>query len=234
MNTGSRRAPLAARAEKPTRVEPGRPSNPTRTPEPARVLALGDSYTIGEGVLAEERWPERLVARLTSEGVHVAGPELIARTGWTTDELAAAIDAEAPRGGCALVTLLIGVNDQYQGCDVAHYRPAFRALLERAVALADGVSTRVLALSIPDWSVTPYADGTDRARIAREIDAYNAVCLEEAERGGARYADVTSISRACGAAPEMLAADRLHPSGAQYARWTVAILPHARAAIGAA
>ena len=199
-----------------------------------RYLALGDSYTIGEGVAAGERWPEHLAALLRAQGVAVDAPEIVARTGWTTEELMAGIDRAAPSGRFDLVSLLIGVNDQYRGMDAGEYRAPFRALLDRAVAFAGGEATRVIVLSVPDWGVTPYAQGRDRARIAAEIDRFNAVNRHETTARGARYVDVTQASRAAppaGAGPR-LAPDGLHPSGEMYAIWARLALLHARLALG--
>ena len=137
------------------------PPEPSR---PARFLALGDSYTIGEGLVPAEPWPVQLVARLRERGVAVGEPVIIARTGWTVADLADAVAAARPQGSFDLVTLQIGVNDQYQGADPGRYRPAFAALLRRAVALAGGRPERVVVLSIPDWSVTPFAGETGRER----------------------------------------------------------------------
>jgi lysophospholipase L1-like esterase len=189
-----------------------------------RFLALGDSYTIGEGVRAEERWPVQLAARLRAKGLAVAAPEIIARTGWTTDELARAIDEAAPRGPYDLVSLLIGVNNQYRGRDVAEYREQFSALLERAIGLAGGEVGRVLVLSIPDWGVTPFAAGRDAAAIAGEIDAYNIVNAEEARRRGTRYVDVTATSRLARDESGLIAGDGLHPSGEMYRRWVEEVI----------
>jgi undecaprenyl-diphosphatase len=175
-------------------------------------LALGDSYTIGESVAAEERFPNQL-ARVLG----YSEPLIIAKTGWTTDELNAAIDAANPKGPYDLVTLLIGVNNQYRGRDAEQYRGEFRGLLQRAIGFAGGDAKRVIVVSIPDWGVTPFAEGRDRAKIAREIDQYNAINREEALRAGARYADITPISRRND--PTLVANDGLHPSGTQYREW---------------
>ena len=139
--------------------------------KPARFLALGDSYTIGEGLVPAERWPVQLAALLRQKGVAVEEPRIIARTGWTVPDLADAVTAAHPQGPFDLVTLQIGVNDQYQGADPGRYRPAFAALLKRAVALAGGDPKRVVVLSIPDWSVTPFAGetGRDRTRTATAL-----------------------------------------------------------------
>ena len=186
-----------------------------------RFLALGDSYTIGEGVAEAQRWPNQWAAALRALGAEIDAPRIIAQTGWTTDELSAAMDALEPLGQWDLVSLLIGVNNQYRGRDLQNYREEFSALLERAVALAGGDAGRVLVLSIPDWGVTPFArDGNrDLARIADEIDDYDAVNREVSESRGAVWRDITDLTRDFGARRDMLADDGLHPSGAMYALW---------------
>jgi lysophospholipase L1-like esterase len=198
---------------------------------PTRFLALGDSYTIGEAVEADGRWPVQLAARLRAAGVAVGDPEIIARTGWTTDELAAGIREAGLVGPFGIVTLLIGVNNQYRGLPEAEYRREFTALLARAVTFAGGEARRVLVLSIPDWGVTPFAADRDRAAIGGEIDAFNAIACQEAERTGARWVDITDLSRERHADWE--AADGLHPSAAQYASWAERAVPAARGALGA-
>ena len=180
--------------------------------EPRRYLALGDSYTIGESVEPSERFPVHLARAL-----NLGQPQIIARTGWTTDELDAAIDAADPQGPFDVVTLLIGVNNQYRGRSADEYRTQFAALLRRAIGFAGGAAGNVIVVSIPDWGVTPFAEGRDRARIAREIDQFNAIKREEAQRAGAKWVDITPISRR--ADPSLVAADGLHPSGKQYAEW---------------
>jgi lysophospholipase L1-like esterase len=196
-----------------------------------RFLALGDSYTIGEGVPVEVRWPMQLVVRLAEAGYPLDEPEIIARTGWTTDELANALELAAPLGPYDIVSLLIGVNNQYRGRDVEEYRQQFNQLLERAISLAGGDPGNVLVLSIPDWGVTPYAEGRDTARITTEVDAFNAVNREEASRAGTRYIDVTPASRLAASDPELIASDGLHPSGKLYAAWVELLLPEALAAL---
>ncbi|WP_101927248.1 MULTISPECIES: SGNH/GDSL hydrolase family protein [Luteimonas] len=196
----------------------------------AAYLALGDSYTIGEGVAPEDRWPVRLADALRDAGLALDGPEIIATTGWTTDELDAAIDAAAPRGPYALVSLLIGVNDQYRGRDVAAYAPAFTALLQRAIGFAGGTASRVFVLAIPDWGVTPFGahSGRDIASIAAELDAYNAAAAAICAAHGVAFVDIAPVSRARGGEVEMLADDGLHPSAALYAQWTRLALPVVR------
>lgn len=193
-------------------------------------LALGDSYTIGEGVADEGRWPVQLAARLRERGIAVAAPRIIATTGWTTDELSAAMDGASLKPGYGLVTLLIGVNNQYRGRPAREYREQFLALLERAVTLA-GDARRVVVVSIPDWGVTAFAAGRDRTTIGQEIDTFNAIARNETLRIHARWVDITPASRDAGARPEMLVDDGLHPSAAQYASWVAVILPEAQAAL---
>lgn len=193
-----------------------------------RFLALGDSYTIGEAVDPAERWPALLAQRLD-----LGEPQIIAKTGWTTDELSAAIDAARPEGPCDLVTLLIGVNDQYRGRDAESYRGGFTMLLDRAIAFAGNDPRRVVVVSIPDWGVTPFAADRDRTQIAAEIDRFNGVNREEAVRAGAHYADVAAVSREAAGRPELTAGDGLHPSADLYRRWVEIILPKARLALAA-
>lgn len=203
----------------------------TTKPSPPRFLALGDSYTIGESVAVAGRWPNQLARVLRAKGIAVAEPEIIAKTGWTTDELSFAIDAAKPRGPYALVTLLIGVNNQYRGRDAEQYRKELAALLHRAVGFAGGDARRVVVVSIPDWGVTPFAAGRDRAKIAAQIDLFNAINAEEAQRAGAHYADVTPVSRRAATDATLVAPDGLHPSAAMYAQWVTVISPRAEAAL---
>jgi lysophospholipase L1-like esterase len=193
--------------------------------QPTSFLALGDSYTIGESVDSTLRWPVQLAGLLRAEGTAVMDPLIIARTGWTTDELAAGIREEAPGGPYGMVSLLIGVNNQYRGRELEEYREQFLALLSQAVSFAGGEPSRVLVLSIPDWGVMPFARDRDRETISRDIDAFNQVNREESVRSGARYVDVTGISRTAGSNPSLVAEDGLHPSGVQYALWAGAALP---------
>lgn len=195
-----------------------------------RYLALGDSYTIGEGVAADGRWPAQLARALRAQGIALDEPHIVATTGWSTDELAAALDAAAPLGPWDVVSLQIGVNNQYRGRPVEDYAREFAALLARAVAYAGGRADRVLVLSIPDWGVTPFAfaQGRDRTRIAEELDAYNAAARATCALHGVAFVDVTGVSRALGSAPAMLADDGLHPSAAMYGEWTQLALPAAK------
>jgi lysophospholipase L1-like esterase len=218
---------------------PARPPKPPPAPPPApaapglRFLALGDSYTIGERVAPAARWPAQLAALLRARGVAVAEPEIVARTGWTVDDLAAALEEAEPSGPYDLVTLQIGVNDEYRGRAAEVYRGEFRVMLRRAVAYAGGRSERVLVLSIPDWSVTPFAARRSRPDVAAEVERFNAVNREEATRAGARWVDVSAESRDAARDPALLADDGLHPAPAMYAAWARLALEPALAALGA-
>ncbi|HEY8012127.1 MAG TPA: SGNH/GDSL hydrolase family protein [Rudaea sp.] len=198
-----------------------------------RFLALGDSYTIGEGVAQHDRWPAQLAAALQQRDVGIETPEILARTGWTTDELAHAMRQHTFHPPYALVTLLIGVNNQYRGRDLANYREEFGALLARAIDLAGNRPQHAIVISIPDWGATRFGreSGRDTAKIAREIDLYNTANAQISRSLHAHYVDVTAPSRAGGDAPDMLVDDGLHPSAAMYRRWTDAILPVAENAL---
>src|ERR1035437_2084509 len=194
-----------------------------------RFLALGDSYTIGETVDSAGRFPVQLARALRARKLKVGDPEIVARTGWTTDELAAGIEIAAPAGPYALVSLAIGVNNQYRGRDAERYRAEFKSLVARAVEFAGGKPSSVIVLSIPDWGVTPFAAGRDRAKIALEIDRFNAVGRAETLAAGAHWVDVTPASRE--EHPGWVAADGLHPTASQYARWVELALDAAVAAL---
>lgn len=182
-------------------------------------LALGDSYTIGEQVPLNENFPHQTVALLKELGTDVADPVTIATTGWTTDELAASVREHNIKENFSFVSLLIGVNNQYRGRSVENYRQEFTALLNEAIAFANGQPERVFVLSIPDWGVTPFAEGRDRLQVATEIDAYNAACKEIALAHKCQYIEITASTREHGQDKEYLAGDGLHPSGKEYAVW---------------
>ena len=184
-----------------------------------RYLALGDSYTIGESVEEHERFPEQTVALLRAKGLDVQDPLIIAKTGWTTGELADAIRKRDPNGPFDLVSLLIGVNDQYRGMPVEGYVNSFQERLEAAITFAGGRAERVFVLSIPDWGVTPFAEGRDRYRIAKDIDAFNAVNRSASMNSGAHYLDITPLTRNANTDRTLVANDGLHPSGKAYGQW---------------
>jgi lysophospholipase L1-like esterase len=188
-----------------------------------KFLALGDSYTIGESVKASERWPVLLAELLRKEGKDVSDPQIIARTGWTTAELSAAIDAAKIAAPYDLVGLLIGVNNQFRGLKEDDYRKEFAALVKRAVGFARDNPGRVIVLSIPDYGVTPFAKNSDPKSIGAAIDRFNTINKEEATKAGVRYVDVTPISRKATDDPSLIAEDGLHPSGKMYAAWAAQV-----------
>lgn len=180
-------------------------------------LALGDSYTIGEGVPLYESFPYQVVQLLRSSGHQFHAPEIVAKTGWTTDELSAGIATTKFLDRYDFVSLLIGVNNQYRGRSVVEYEGEFEELLKKAM----GFGGHVIVVSIPDWGATPFAANADRDKIEKEIDEYNAVNLRIAEKYGVHYIDVTPGTRE--GSEEMLAGDKLHPSGKEYHRWALRI-----------
>jgi lysophospholipase L1-like esterase len=190
-------------------------------------LALGDSYTIGESVRESERWPMQLAAALRTRGIAIDAPRIVAQTGWTTDELSDAMDDSTFAPPYALVTLMIGVNNQYRGRDVHEYREQFDALLVRAIQLAGNDATRVIVLSIPDWGATPFghASGRELAHVSAQIGSFNAAAEEATKARGAAWVDVTPVSREVTNHPELAAHDGLHPSAAMYALWVDLVLP---------
>jgi lysophospholipase L1-like esterase len=190
-----------------------------------RLLALGDSYTIGEGVEPAAAWPQRLVDHLRTNGVAIGAPTIIATTGWTTTELAAAVAEAMLDPPYDLVTLQVGVNDQYRDWSVEAFPGHYAELLAVAVRLAGADPRRCLAISIPDWGVTPFAAGDARSAvvIANAIDRYNALAQKTAEARAIRYLDVTTISRSTEHAMSLVA-DGLHPSAAQYAAWVEQVI----------
>ena len=187
------------------------------------MLALGDSYTIGESVSETERWPMQFVELLEEEGITVERLDIIARTGWTTRNLKDAIQSSYdPSVNYNLVSLLIGVNNQYQRRDINEYGPQFRELLEKALSIAGGDTHRVVVLSIPDYAYTPFGNGN--SSISNEIDAYNAINRSITAEYKIPYVNVTDISRRGLDNPELVADDGLHPSGTQYKAWVAEIM----------
>ncbi len=182
-------------------------------------LALGDSYTIGESVSEKERWPIQLVSALESDGFSFEKVQIIAKTGWTTDELMQGIASEKPDKSYDLVSLLIGVNNQYRGRSVGEFKVQFTSLLDLAIDFAGGNKDHVFVVSIPDWGVTPFAADRDGKQIATEIDLYNAAKKDICGQYGILYFPITDISREAKSDPKLVAADGLHPSGKMYGRW---------------
>mgnify|MGYP003498296393 FL=1 len=192
-----------------------------------RILALGDSYTIGEAVAPEQRWVEQWAALLRAEGHAIAQPvTVIAKTGWSTDELQSGIREYGPRAQFDLATLLIGVNNQYRGRTVENYHEEFSELLDTACAAVNGRAERVQVLSIPDWGRTPFGlqSGRNLDAVSTEIDAFNRIAESLCRSRGVAFLDITDLTRERQTDPAMHAADGLHPSAAMYGLWAGALL----------
>jgi lysophospholipase L1-like esterase len=196
-----------------------------------KFLALGDSYTIGESVAESERWPVQLVAELNQGGFSVAAPEIIATTGWTTDELQKGIEKASPKPPYDLVSLLIGVNNQYRGRSLDEYKIQFEALLVLAISFADGKPEKVFVVSIPDYGVTPFAAERNPQKIGKEIDDFNSAAEVISKKLGVAFVNITPGSKEAANDPELVAGDGLHPSGKMYTQWVSQILPVAKTMI---
>lgn len=204
---------------------------PAETNGGKTFLALGDSYTIGEGVAINDRFPHLTVAALGAEGIAFSAPRYVATTGWTTAELLAAIDAQGITGTFDVVTLLIGVNDQYRGLDTAGYRARFTQLLNKAISFAGNKASRVFVLSIPDYSATPFVQADKKEKVSREINAFNAINREITARYGITYIDITPLSRAAANDPSLLAADGLHYSRKEHMLWSALLAEEVKRAL---
>jgi phospholipase/lecithinase/hemolysin len=187
------------------------------------LLCLGDSYTVGEGVPLHQSFPYQTVQLLRKGGVAIHAPEIVAQTGWTTFELAEFLIHHAFEQQYDFVTLLVGVNNQYRGLPVEDFMEDFDFLLKKAISLCAAHEKQVVALSIPDWGVTPFAVGKNHTDIAREIDAFNSSAAMLAAKYNVAWINITDAYRQNGAQPEMLAADRLHPSHLVYADWAYSV-----------
>lgn len=202
-------------------------SKPEKQLPVLNYLALGDSYTIGESVTEKERFPVILVDTLNKLNFNYSKPKIIAKTGWTTDELKTAIVAENIEERFNLVTLLIGVNNQYRGRDVEEYRTEFIELLNMAIEFGDNNPKNVIVISIPDWGVSPFAANRNRTEISTEIDAFNLVKKEETIKKGVKFVNITPISRTALNNADMIASDGLHFSGKMHQLWVNEILKSA-------
>ena len=191
-----------------------------------KFLALGDSYTIGESVVASERWPVQFMDSLSARGLDFVDSKIIATTGWRTDNLKEAIQKAKLKPEYSLVSLLIGVNNFYQGKSVESYKPEFEELLQTAVQLAGGVKSRVFVISIPDYGYTPFGKN-DQATISKGVDAFNEANEAIARKVGVKYFNITDISRRGLTNPDLVAFDGLHPSGKMYAEWVSRFLSDA-------
>lgn len=183
-------------------------------------LALGDSYTIGQSVHVNDRFPVQSVTMLRLEGYKMAGAEIIATSGWTTKDLWNAVSKTSFSYSYDFVTLLIGVNDQYRGRPLSVYQAEFTSLIQRSIQLTGNRPKRVFVVSIPDYSVTPFAGSSDKERIAREIDSFNRVNMKVAARYKVNYLNVTKESRKAATDPSLIAYDGLHFSGKEYTIWS--------------
>ncbi len=187
--------------------------------KPLRYLALGDSYTIGESVPLIKNFPHQTVALLKKEKIEIDEPAIIAKTGWTTDELQEQISRTRLAVPFDFVTLLIGVNNQYRGRSAEEYAQQFEELLQEAISFTGDKPTHVIVLSIPDWGVTPFAEGRDRNKIAKEIDAFNVINERIAKKYNVHYINITPFTREVVKDQTLVAEDGLHPSAKDYGRW---------------
>lgn len=185
-------------------------------------LSLGDSYTIGEGVSEAACWPHQLKEQLSARSIYLNPLTILAKTGWTSNDLLNALQNDAP-GAHDLVSLLIGVNNQYQKLPFATFKNEFSILLEKAIHLASG-SNKVFVLSIPDYGVTPQGQ-KEQQQISTEIDMYNDYIQDQCAKEGVLFINITEISRVLGATDHALVADALHPSAYQYKKWVEKIVP---------
>jgi lysophospholipase L1-like esterase len=180
---------------------------------------LGDSYTIGESVPVYENFPYQTVQLLRSKGLKVLAPEIVAKTGWTTDELMAGIEKTKLLQEYDFVSLLIGVNNQYRGRSLEEYGQQFKILLSKAIYFAGGKKEHVFVISIPDWGATPFVEGRDRKKIAEEIDAFNRLKKKITLESNIQFIEITEGSRDAVTDASLVAKDKLHPSGKEYAKW---------------
>jgi lysophospholipase L1-like esterase len=195
-------------------------------------LALGDSYTIGEQIDPSARWPMQLAAKMRTAGTDLSDPVILARTGWTTNQLQNAMDNANLQGKYDLVTLLIGVNDQYSGYALDSTADHFNILLNRSIALAGGNPSHVVVLSIPDWGLTPFGKQTGRMNVTREINQFNTAEKELTEQSGAAWVDISQPSNQVATDTTLVAGDGLHPSAKLYAQWVELAIPAVKHSLG--
>ena len=199
----------------------------TNTTDTGKItyLALGDSYTIGESVSVQGRFPVQLVTLLQKDSVKIDEPDIVAVTGWKTGNLLNALNSNPPKANYSFVTLLIGVNNQYQRRSLEEYKTEFSQLLSLAISYAGNNKEHVFVLSIPDYSVTPFARNHDTAKIAKEIDEFNEANYLISQNAGVHYLDITPISREAKNEASLVARDGLHPSSEQYLKWSQLLVP---------
>jgi lysophospholipase L1-like esterase len=203
---------------------------PPRSDTTRTYLALGDSYTIGQSVTENERFPAQIVAMIKQQGIRVADPVYIATTGWTTEDLQSAITSRNP-ANADVVSLLIGVNDQYRGMDTGGYAIRFQQLLDKAISLANGKKANVFVLSIPDYSATPFVSQDQKQRVSTQIDWFNAINRRITSAYGISYTDITPSTREAATNAALIASDGLHPSGTEYKKWADLLAPKMKAVL---
>ncbi|MDG2372077.1 MAG: SGNH/GDSL hydrolase family protein [Flavobacteriaceae bacterium] len=191
----------------------------SENPNKIRYLALGDSYTIGEGLEVKNRWPNQLANRLEKSFNYSVNLKIIAKTGYTSRELLDEIDKKSLTNNYDYVSILIGVNNQYRGLDIVEFEEELNILLDKSISFANGKRDKVFVLSIPDWGVTPFGENRDRAMISKEIDEYNSVVSKVSANKGLKYYDITDISRKVEVIEGLVASDGLHPSALMYSMW---------------
>ena len=199
-------------------------NTPTPIPQEIRYLALGDSYTIGESVAENERWPVQLSDSLSSNGITVIETNIIATTGWTTAELMSGIESVNPDSSYDLVSLLIGVNNQFRGYDFDIYEEELIQLVDKAISFAKGDANRVFMVSIPNYGVTPFGQSRGEDRIRQELLEYDAYANQIADQYGIPFFNITPISEKAKDDDTYIANDRLHPSGKMYTEWVELML----------
>lgn len=187
-------------------------------------LALGDSYTEGTSELQRNGWPAQLVSLLNKKKIQVTSPKIVAKAGWTTTDLIRQIDSENLNSNYKLVSLLIGVNNQYQGLPLETFKAEFPALLETAIRLANNNPNNVFVLSIPDWSVTPFARFKDKEKITEELLTYNSIIEDVANQYNVQFIEITNLSKKAAFNRSLIASDSLHPSGKMYKTWAKKIV----------
>ena len=191
----------------------------------SKFLALGDSYTVGASVTFSERWPVQFLDELKLYTTVLDTLQIIATSGWRVDQLKFGMDNSNLEPPYGLVSLLIGVNNQYQGQNANDFRPEFIEMLEKSLKLVNYRKERFFVISIPDWGASPYGFGFDRAKVSKEINEFNSVVKEESEKRGLRYFDITAISRRALIDRTLIASDGLHPSGKMYKLWVDMMIP---------
>ncbi|MDR9415451.1 MAG: SGNH/GDSL hydrolase family protein [Gracilimonas sp.] len=190
-----------------------------------RYLALGDSYTIGTGIDSLHNYPNQISDSLQTRGIAVDTTSIIATNGWTTSDLKQGIMTQSPDSTYTLVSLLIGVNNQYQGLNLDIYQKEFKQLLENAIALAGGIRSNVLVISIPNYGVTPFGQSRNPVVIRQELQVYNDIAKKISVGKNIPFVNITPASELAKNDPSLLASDDLHPSAKMYAMWVEEMLP---------